>query len=151
LPCELNSSPPGEIEARRSKRGMWGVRSSCSCRRWTIGRDGHCRQESSEPCRKWCTVARAWALSSRRPWRPGGSVRPGRAEEEGTSRVVRSWMDDRYYNKNNYLFHLNPRRRSADGRLPFNDVWWTRGPATVDSVHHTMDLFHRFFNRKIIH
>jgi hypothetical protein len=28
---------------------------------------------------------------------------------------------------------------------------WTRAPAAVDPVHETMDLFHVFYNRKIIH
>jgi hypothetical protein len=53
-----------------------------------------CRSRRNKPHHKWCTVSRAWTLSSRRPWRPGGSVRPGRAEEQRTSRVVGSWMDD---------------------------------------------------------
>jgi hypothetical protein len=54
-----------------------------------------CRSRRTKPHHKWCTIARAWALSSRWPWRPGGSVRPGRAEEEGTPRAIGSWMDDR--------------------------------------------------------
>jgi hypothetical protein len=54
-----------------------------------------CRSRRMKPHHKWCTIARAWALSSRRPWRPGGSVWSGRAEDEGTSRAVGSWMDDR--------------------------------------------------------
>jgi hypothetical protein len=44
-----------------------------------------CRSRRKKPHHKWCTVAQAWDLSSRRPWRPGGSVWSGRAEEEGTS------------------------------------------------------------------
>jgi hypothetical protein len=115
LPCEFNSSPPGEIEARRSKRGTWGVCLSCSCHRRTIRGARHCHQEFFEPrrhrslflvhflhrkcakrvsltCRprrtkphrKCCTIARAWTLSNRRPWRPSGSVQPGQAEEEGS-------------------------------------------------------------------
>jgi hypothetical protein len=41
-----------------------------------------CRSPRMKPHRKWCTIAQAWALSSRWPWHPGGSIRPGRAEEE---------------------------------------------------------------------
>jgi hypothetical protein len=84
-----------------------------------------CRSHRKKPHHKWCTVARAWALSSRWPWCPGGSVRPGRAEEEGTSRADGSWIDDRDSNKNNSSFYLNPSRRSPDGRSVFNEVPWT--------------------------
>jgi hypothetical protein len=42
-----------------------------------------CRSRRKKPHHKWCTVARAWVLSSRWPWRPGGSVLPDRTEEEG--------------------------------------------------------------------
>jgi hypothetical protein len=54
-----------------------------------------CRLRTMKPHHKWCTITRAWALSSWRPWSPSGSIQPGRAEEEGTSRTVGSWMDDR--------------------------------------------------------
>jgi hypothetical protein len=42
-----------------------------------------CRSCRKKHCRKWCTVARVWVPSSRRPWCPGGSVRPDKAEVEG--------------------------------------------------------------------
>jgi hypothetical protein len=54
-----------------------------------------CRSRRKKPHRKWCIIAHAWALSSRWPCCPGGSVRPGRAEEEGSSWAVGSWIDDR--------------------------------------------------------
>jgi hypothetical protein len=53
------------------------------------------RSRRKKPRRKWCTVARAWVLSSRRPWRPSGFVRPDRAKVEGKPRAIGSWMDDR--------------------------------------------------------
>jgi hypothetical protein len=39
------------------------------------------RSRRKKPRHKWCIIARAWALSSRRPWHPGGLLRPHEAEE----------------------------------------------------------------------
>jgi hypothetical protein len=54
-----------------------------------------CRSCRRKPHRKWCTVARAGALSSQWPWSPGGSVWPDQAKEKVTSQAVGSCMDDR--------------------------------------------------------
>jgi hypothetical protein len=45
---------------------------------------------------------------------------------------------------------LNPSRRSKNQRLGFNEGPWSHGPAAIDSVHKTVDLFHRIFFSKII-
>jgi hypothetical protein len=51
-----------------------------------------CRSRRKKHRRKWCTIARVWVLSSQRPWRPGGSVRPDWAEVEG--KVLSYWILD---------------------------------------------------------
>jgi hypothetical protein len=48
-----------------------------------IGFLSSCRSHRKKHPHKRCTLARVWVISSRRPWRPSGSVRPDRAEVEG--------------------------------------------------------------------
>jgi hypothetical protein len=48
-----------------------------------IGFLSSCRSRRMKPRHKWCTVARAWVLSSRRPQCPSGFVRLDRDEVEG--------------------------------------------------------------------
>jgi hypothetical protein len=77
------------------------------------------------------------------------SARPSRGRRNVPSRRI---LDGRSrLEKNNPSFYLNPSRRSPDGRFVFNEVPWTCGPRRRGPGLQTIDLFHRFFNRKIIH
>jgi hypothetical protein len=77
------------------------------------------RSRRKKPHRKWCTIAWAWALSSRWPWRPGALLRPDEAEEGDAPVAVHVWTDSRDWIKRIPLQVFNLSCRSLSRRPSF--------------------------------